>query len=273
MPSIFSYWSLDIWTILFIAGLCVLYLYAVDFKIKQKASYFFIAIILILLCVVSPLHFIGMHYLFSVHMVSHIILLLLAGPLIIAGIPEENKFKKELLVFSVLIKKHPIISWGTGLIAMWFWHVPYIFDHFGMHAMSLMRIQSLSLLIAGMIFAWPILTPYRNYRINPVSGVLYLATACVFCSILGLLITFAPLGTYNHYLNISDNMGYLSMIRNNWQISAIEDQQAAGLIMWVPCCFVYLTASMALLLKWFNEDGRMRNGIKNLKNTQTKFQV
>ena len=36
-------------------------------------------------------------------------------------------------------------------------------------------------------------------------------------------------------------------------MSAGTDQQAAGLIMWVPCCLIYLTASMAILITWFDK--------------------
>jgi cytochrome c oxidase assembly factor CtaG len=40
---------------------------------------------------------------------------------------------------------------------------------------------------------------------------------------------------------------------NSWNISPAEDQQAAGLIMWVPCCFVYLSGCLFLLYRWFAE--------------------
>lgn len=154
----------------------------------------------------------------------------------------------------------PFICWFTGVGIMWFWHIPSIFNHaFGMHTMInstsinvLMFAEIVSLLIGGMIFCWPIINPYKQYRIPPITGVLYLSTACVFCSLLGLLITFAPAGTYFHYENLTDSYGYLSTIRNEWKISAAVDQQMAGLIMWVPCCLIYLTASMILLIKWFD---------------------
>ena len=111
----------------------------------------------------------------------------------------------------------------------------------------------LSLLLAGIIFCLPIINPYSTYKLASLKAVLYLTSACVMCSILGLLITFAPVGIYTHYININDAYNFLPVIRNNWNISTATDQQIGGLIMWVPCCFIYLTASMILLIKWFDE--------------------
>ncbi len=262
MRSLFSYWSFDYFTIAFIVLLCFAYLYAINFQLKKKSAYFFSGIIILLIAVTSPLHFIGENYLFSAHMISHVLVLLIAAPLIVAGIPQENRFKNFLTVFSERLCRLPVAAWIIGVSIMWVWHVPYIFNQlFMMHDMSagaahsmgaLMYIHMLSLLIAGFIFSWPVINPYRQQRIGSLTAVLYLSTACVFCSLLGLLITFAPVGTYSHYLNAMDMYGYSSLIKNEWGISVATDQQMAGLIMWVPCCFIYLSASMYLLIKWFD---------------------
>ena len=265
MRSIFSYWQFDIPTITFIVGLFIFYIYAINFKIKKHLFYFFSGIFLLILCISSPLHFLGENYLFSAHMLSHVLIILIAAPLMVAAIPAENKFKKTLLAFSKIRK--PFICWFVGVGIMWLWHFPYIFNHlFAMPAMSnsnstspLMFLEVVSLLIAGMIFSWPVINPYKEYRIPGIAAVLYLSTACVFCSILGLLITFAPLGTYFHYQHLMEGYGYLPMIRNDWKISAAVDQQIAGLIMWVPCCLIYLIASMILLIKWFDEKQSEKN--------------
>ena len=128
---------------------------------------------------------------------------------------------------------------------MWIWHVPYIFHQMvsmnGMQASAsmnmLMNLHMLSLLIAGMLFCWPVITPYKEYRIAPLTSVLYLSSACVCCSLLGLLITFALSGTYTSYIGGSSE--FLSVVRNKWNISVGIDQQIGGLVMWVPCCFIY----------------------------------
>jgi cytochrome c oxidase assembly factor CtaG len=100
-----------------------------------------------------------------------------------------------------------------------------------------------------MLFCWPLAGPVPRYHIHPLQGVLYLFTACITCSLLGLLITFAPLGTYHHYLDMDAMMH--STGSGPWGLSRAADQQAAGLIMWVPCCFIYLAGCLLLLQRWF----------------------
>lgn len=248
--------------IIFIVVATCVYLYMINFKLQKKSVYFFTGLLIFFLAVASPLHFIGMHYLFSAHMVTHIMILLIAAPLLVLGIPRDNKFKGFLLLFSKKIYTASFISWFIGVAIMWFWHIPYIFNLMfagqqqmgAMHSMSLVSLLHVfTLLLAGILFSWPIINPYKNYRLNALYGVLYLSTACVFCSLLGLLLTFAPFGTYSHYLFINDPYGYLSLIRNQWGISGKMDEQIAGMIMWVPCCFIYLTGAMILLKKWFDE--------------------
>ena len=264
MNRLFSYWHLDLLTSIIIFALIGLYFIINRFKLKKQSGYFFAGIFLLIFCTGSPLHFLGEHYLFSAHMLSHVLIILIAAPLIVAGIPKENKMQKVFLFFSHKIG-NPIICWITGVGIMWFWHIPYVFNHsFSMSGMSLMPLHTFSLLAAGMLFCWPVINPYTQYQLPPLKSVLYLSTACVFCSLLGLMITFSAPGTYAPYVQIMDNYGFLGMIRNEWKISAAADQQIAGLIMWVPCCFIYLTASMIILIKWFDKKSVSINGIKTL---------
>ncbi|HZI68455.1 MAG: cytochrome c oxidase assembly protein [Ginsengibacter sp.] len=255
MNALFSYWHFDPGIIFFTIGICLFYLFTVRFNLPSKAYYFLGALLLIILCEASPLHFLGENYLFSAHMLSHILIILLAGPLIVASLPVENRFQKQLVFFSYKIAKAPILTWLCGVAIMWFWHIPSIFNGMFMmngSASGLMFLHFLSLIIAGMLFSWPIINPYKSSRLKPLASVIYLSTACVFCSLLGLIITFSHIGTYTPYLNITDRFGFLPLIRNKWNISVSADQQMAGLIMWVPGCFIYLSASMVLLIKWFS---------------------
>ncbi|HEV2482745.1 MAG TPA: cytochrome c oxidase assembly protein [Puia sp.] len=94
-------------------------------------------------------------------------------------------------------------------------------------------IHTPSLLLAGFIFCWPLVTPYASFRLPALHAILYLASACITCSLAGLLITYAPQGMYRGITT--------------------HDQQSGGLIMWVPCCFLYLSASMTLLIRWLSQ--------------------
>jgi putative membrane protein len=211
------------------------------------------------------MHFLGENYLMSVHMGTHIILLLIAAPMLVMGIPKKN-LNSSLFVFSKKLYSNPWIPWIAGVCIMWFWHIPVIFNHlfeksipgtYHLYSINILSdIHLISLVLCGIFFSWPVIGPVPSLRMAPLNAVLYLSAACVFCSVLGLLITFAPMGIYTHYMHIEDHFGFLNTIRNEEGISAAVDQQAGGLIMWVPGCLIYLTASMYLLMRWFNEKPR-----------------
>lgn len=270
MNSIYSYWNFDPGIMSFLAGISFGYLFIIGFRFRKQSLYFFAGILLIFLCEASPLHFLGENYLFSAHMLVHVLILLVAAPLLVAGIPAENRLKRRFLNLSATLFKYPYLAWLIGVGIMWFWHIPYVFNQmFSMqpmgeaHSMSgFMYVHLLSLLIAGVIFCWPIINPYQEFRMAAPKGVLYLSSACVFCTILGLMITFSSVGLYSHYINGMDSYGYLSTIRNGWKITPEVDQQMAGLIMWVPCCILYLSASMLLLINWFNAGSRREVGMR-----------
>ena len=87
-------------------------------------------------------------------------------------------------------------------------------------------------------------------------GIVYLFTACIACSLLGLLITFAPAGIYMHAMDtMSSAPGVVSM-------NTETDQQTAGLIMWVPCCFLYLFGVLYLLMNWLKKSDPVKIPVK-----------
>ena len=221
-----------------------------QWKWKKSASKFIAGIVLFALITSSPLHAAGLNGIFSAHMSVHVVLLLLVGPLLLMGIPSNSVFWdfNSIKRFSVIIRQKPWISWLVGVGCMWIWHIPSIFHW--MQGSSILAawirpLQTISLVFAGMFYTFPILHPKQEYKLEAPAAVLYLFTACVGCSLLGLLITFAPQGLYSPYGSAAEY--------SLWGITPAQDQQAAGLIMWVPCCMIYLSYSMYLLYQWLNE--------------------
>lgn len=258
MDRLITYWHFTPGLIIFLAALSAIYCYMLHFRLVVQSVYFFIGLAVIIIATASPLHFLGMHYLFSAHMTAHVLILMVAAPLMILCIPAENRFKKQLVSFSKYIRQAVLLCWITGIGVMWFWHIPFVYHHYlSMNSMSgstaIHQLHLLSLWLAGIIFWWIIASPYKKYQLPPLTGILYLSIACVFCSLLGLLITFAPANLFTSPMSMMDTNGFNNMIRNDWGISTKMDQQIAGLIMWVPCCFIYLSAAMFLLKKWYHQ--------------------
>nr|WP_254245210.1 cytochrome c oxidase assembly protein [Hymenobacter sp. BRD67] len=153
------------------------------------------------------------------------------------------------------------MAWGAGVGIMWGLHVPAVFDA-SFTAMQnvfnpLPVLHAGAMLLAGALFSWPLFGPVPAQHLHPLAGVGYLFTACVACSLLGLLLTFAPADTYQHYARASW-CGTASLApdyaTNAWGLSLADDQQLAGLIMWVPCCFIYLSGCVFLLARYFGAE-------------------
>jgi cytochrome c oxidase assembly factor CtaG len=148
----------------------------------------------------------------------------------------------------------PPIAWIAGIGAMGFWHIPAVL-HAALSNPGIHRAEHLSLLVAGTLYWWPVLSPVTRLRLNPMPQAAgYLFTSCLACTSMGILIAFAPASLYPQYLSPADPHGILPLIRNSWGISAALDQQIGALMMWVPCCLVYITAIMAMFARWYGED-------------------
>lgn len=193
------------------------------------------------ICLEQPFPLLGDAFPFSTHMIDHTAIQLIVAPLLALAIPAQNPCKKVLLALSGIGARYPVLTWMAGVSIMWVWHFPALYNATPMMGMShqstalttiLLVVHPVSLLIGGFIFCWPLVTPYKECRLTPLAAVLYLGTACVFCSLLGLLIAFAPSSTFHH--------------------TTPADRQTGGLIMWVPCCFLYLTVCMYLLVNWLS---------------------
>ncbi|MEO6850031.1 MAG: cytochrome c oxidase assembly protein [Mucilaginibacter sp.] len=259
-PIIYQ-WHIDLSVLMLTVAIFYFYFLVSRFKPHRRDWCFWVTVALFLLVECSPLQYLGMHAYFSAHMVNHVILLLLCGPLLVLSIPSKPTFRmlNPILILSAFFARHSWVSWLTGVGIMWLWHIPAIFSSSHEHNMLL---HSGSLLLAGMVFSWPLFGPIKSDHIHALSGIIYLFTACISCSLLGLLITFAPVGTFHHDTTMA-GMGI-----NPLNITPRTDQQAAGLIMWVPCCLVYLSGCLYLLMRWFAEKaGNLVDEFSNLNHS------
>ncbi|MCA1723480.1 MAG: cytochrome c oxidase assembly protein [Thermomicrobia bacterium] len=132
---------------------------------------------------------------------------------------------------------------------MYVWHAPALYTATLAHA-DIHIFEHLCFLATGVIFWWPICAPLPESRYAPLAAMLYLFTAAVAGSLLGIILTFASPGLYPAYLHPVDTRGFLSLIRDGWGVSPALDQQLGGLIMWVPGGLVYLCAIIGTFVRW-----------------------
>jgi cytochrome c oxidase assembly factor CtaG len=246
-------WSFEPWVILFALALLGAYILLPGSRLDGKSLVFASGLLLMVTALASPLDYLGRNYLFSAHMVQHILLLLVIPLMLLSGIPERAAEKALALpVAGAVIRSlgSPAPAWLLGVGSMWVWHMPALHD-IVMENEGLYIAQQISFVLTGVIFWWPVFAPVKTARLSPLPAALYLATACLGCSVLGMLITFAGAGLYPAYANPADSAGILPYIRNELCITPGVDQQIGGLTMWVPGCLTYLAASMVTVARWY----------------------
>jgi putative membrane protein len=232
----------------FLIGVVSAVAYVARFGFGRRIGYFAAALGMLWLTLMSPINMLADGYLFSAHMLQHIVLLLVIPALILQSLPRSLSMAAIPRAF-----KFPFFGWAAGVGAMWFWHVPALCNA-AVSSRPVHALQTVSLLVLGFAFWRPILAPQEEERLSPPGAVVYLFSACVTCSVLGIIVTFSPVTVCSIYtLQPLDPTGMLHTIRTNWGFTPERDQQVGGLLMWVPMCLIYLFAILAQLARWFAE--------------------
>jgi len=135
---------------------------------------------------------------------------------------------------------------------MWLWHAPMLCNA-AVANVWVHRLQYGSLLGMGFAFWRPIIGPRLGQRLSPLAGMIYLFSACLGCTILGIIITFAPVAVCSIYRHPVDRLGILPLLQNQWGLTPAKDQQLGGLLMWVPACLIYFTGILGLFARWHGE--------------------
>lgn len=234
-------------------GLGIAYAAITRCRPRAQACYFFSGALLLLLDLVSPIDTLGDSYLFTAHVVQHFFLALLIPPLLLLGLPSslaKSILRRQRVAEVERALAAPPVAWMLGVGTMIFWHVPATFnaalENDGLHVL-----QHLSFLVSGTIFWWPVLQPMKERRLAPLPALPYLFSACICCTLLGAWLAFSPLGLYPKYLLPEDVLGIVPMLRDRWGLSPRIDRELGGLLMWIPGCFVYLTAILTTVARWY----------------------
>jgi cytochrome c oxidase assembly factor CtaG len=224
------------------------------------------AMVLIYLVLGSPISNLTNYGLHSITMLQHILLLMVSPILILKSLPLksiDNDFFNKLGVFNEP-KKYFAVLWVIGALVMWLGHflsAAIMSSKYGLVICGiyipknsfLLQIPEASiytlLFIAGFLMALPVFHPNKNKRLHPIKSVMYLFTACVSCSVLGLYVTFMAAST-----PMVEAIPVFASFRNPIPMSVRTDQEIAGLMMWVPGCILYVISSVEILFHWYDDN-------------------
>ncbi len=214
--------------------------------------------LVVLVALVSPLDPLGDDVLFSAHMLQHILLALVAPPLLVLGLPSgtlRRLLARPAAYRAMRWMTKPAVAWPLFVGTLWAWHLPAFYDaalrHEGLHVF-----EHLTFLATGVVFWWPVAVPLREWRMDAPRAVFYLFFAGLANTLLGILITFAPHVLYTSYINPPDPEGLLPYFRNVWGLNPAADQAMGGVFMWVAGMAVFAVALGAHVGLMLRESGR-----------------
>jgi putative membrane protein len=220
---------------------------------SNRAWLFTLGVLVLALSLISPLDPLGDQYLFSAHMLQHLLLILIVPPLLILGIVPERLMRWRRHATVARAERtlgKPSLAWVSNMAMMVIWHIPTLYN--AANAVTAIHVvEHLTVLVTGCMFWWPIFIPIEAERMKPGPATLYLFGAVIVSTVLGIVITFLPVGHYEPYLHPADELGALHLVREVWSISAAEDEKLAGLLMWIPGCSIYFVAILWELSRWY----------------------
>jgi cytochrome c oxidase assembly factor CtaG len=178
-------------------------------------------------------------------MIEHEIVMAIAAPLLVLarpfGVLMWSLPARLRLHLAALIRHQAIRNawdWLSGGgnatllhgVAIWAWHAPVLFDAAVAHV-AFHRLQHLSFFATAVVFWWSVLR-----RSTPGVGAWHLLVTMLHTAALGALMALAPRVLYVTQTRFSAE----------WGLTPLEDQQLAGLIMWIPAGTIYAGAALTL---------------------------
>jgi cytochrome c oxidase assembly factor CtaG len=189
-----------------------------------------------LIALVSPLDELGDEYLFSAHMVQHLLLMFVTVPFWLMGASAWmiDRIIPNRLTRFVQGVTTPLTAYLIFVGMMWFWHIPSVYET-AQESEAIHIFEHLTYIGAALIGWWPVAgaeasripKPERPMRIP--------------CTALAAILTFAHAPLYPFYETVSHPFG----------LDALQDQHLGGLLMWLPTHLVLLVAIGVTFLKWF----------------------
>lgn len=238
-------------------ALTALYLYAVG-PLRQRFGWaervdkwqvvqFLLAMAIMFVSLQGPLHELSDYYLFSVHMLQHLLVTLVMPPLLLRGLPEwlVDRFLRVPGTLPIMrFLTNPFIAFAPFNITFALWHVPAFYQR-ALGDPLVHSLEHMLFMSTAVLTWWPIFSPTRLLpRLGDAVSMFYLFVQSLIPTILGAIITFADISLYPFYTAAPRVIN----------LSGADDQQAAGLLMWLGGASFVLLILTVRFFRWMNLD-------------------
>lgn len=193
------------------------------------------------------------------HMAQHELLIVVAAPLMALGAPlvatlwalppttrsrVSGVVRRPALTAAWMALSAPLTVFSLHAIALWTWHLPALYDLALVHE-PVHVLEHACFFGTAVLFWWGI-AHGRYGRAGYGAAVVYVFATAVHSGVLGALLTFSPHVWYAPYL-----------VAHPSGMTPLEDQQLAGLLMWVPAGIGFVAGALALFAAWLRQSDRM----------------
>jgi putative membrane protein len=219
---------------------------------RWRIASFAAGMAVMLLALQGPMHELSDYYLFSAHMVQHLLLILVMPPLLLAGIPDwllRPVVRVRWIGAIARVLTLPLVAFALNNAIFGIWHFPGPYDlmmrNHDVHVM-----MHLMIMVSGVIMWWPVMSPLPELpRIAPPLQMAYLFVLGIPMMLAAALITFSQNELYTFYVEAP----------RVFDISPLDDQRLGGLVMWVPGAFVLWTAITMVYFRWTTPEMEVEN--------------
>ncbi|PZC50402.1 MAG: putative membrane protein [Chloroflexi bacterium] len=216
---------------------------------KRKTVFFSVGVASLYLALSSPIHHLADNYLFSAHMIQHLILLLVVPPLLLTGTPGwlcRPIIRYRLTAYIANWLTRPVQAFAISGLVLGLWHLPQFYNA-TLTNHSLHVIEHVMFSLSAIIMWWPVLSPINEVpRASYPMQMVYLFLLTLPAGFIGAAITFSPRILYDFYATVP----------RLWSIDAVTDQQIGGLIMKIPGALAFFITMIFVFALWYQRDQR-----------------
>ncbi|HUP34272.1 MAG TPA: cytochrome c oxidase assembly protein [Candidatus Limnocylindria bacterium] len=214
-----------------------------------KAASFGGALLVLFVALTGPIHDLSDYYLFSAHMVQHMLLVFAMPPLLLYGTPGFMlrplvRDPRLLRVGRTLTR--PAGAFATFNVVLVAWHLPPIYN-LAMEQHPVHILGHLLMMAASVILWWPVLSPVDELPRAPYP-----------IQMLYLFVVGLPMVMVAIFISMADGLlySYYAAAPRIWpQLTPQADQHVGGLIMWIPGGMVFLAAISVVFFRWQSAGG------------------
>ena len=208
-----------------------------------RAAAFAAAVLALLAALVSPLDGLGEDYLFSAHMLQHVLLGDVAPLLLLLSLSRVmmRPLTRRLAALERALGPlaHPATGLVVWLVVMYLWHVPALYDAAAEQPLVHL-LEHASFFAAGIAVWWPLIQPVpMRRRLEGMWPLVYIGTAKFGLAALGLYLTWSADPLYAHY----------EQAPRIWGLSPVEDQNLGGAIMMVEQSLTFVLVLVAVFVR------------------------